>query len=411
MYWLGILSCAIALIACATSHPARSKPVPVSVLGHVLVQGTVAGYPSWLVLDPIAGVIVDQGWAARHGVPLVDGPAIGLAGPATVGGAGSARHEARFVRHAEVHVGSHRDTAHRVAIALDSLLSAAIGHRVDGLIGLAALGDHVVELSATDQRLVLHDRRNFQPPVGARPLAVRYDGGIRPLVPLALLLPDGRRLDALAYLDLGMSGSLRVTTRFVEVHDLVALACAPDRAAALDSSEVGLGGALSSIRTHLGVAWPGEAAVESLVVTLAREREGADARPAWDVLVGWSLMRSFDWWFDVTNDRLWFRRNPAAWRPEGSASGGLEFGPAVDGGRGPLVVAAASGPAAQAGILPGDTIQRVDGRRVAAAHSEWVRTTLSHGAGRDWAIEVRHGITRQITLRPVDRLRRNGCVS
>lgn len=402
------------LLACCPRFAygqAAVSTVPVTMLGHVLLRADVAGAPAWLVLDPIAGMILDQRWARQHAIPLVDGVAAGLGRPAMVGGAGSERREALFIRNATLRVGSVHETGQRLALPLDSLLAISIGHRVDGLIGLTAFDGYIVEVSATDGQLRLHPRGGFVPPSGAQRMPVRYDRGIRPLVSVQLSLPGGRTTNATAYFDLGMSGSLRLTTRFADSLGLAEEVCGPDRIAAPDSSEVGLGGVLASIRTRLpAVRLHDDAPVESLVVTLARERDGADAAPAWDVLVGWSLMRRHDWWFDAHGGRLWFRPNPRALSPEGSAQAGLEFAPLRGEPGEPLVVAAVSGASVAAGVLVGDTLLRLDQQHVAGSDAERVRTQLSWSPARAHPLVLRRGgPERRVLITPREVLRAGGC--
>ncbi len=389
-----------------------STGTPITVLGHLVLPADIGGRPALLVFDPIDGVILDQRWARANGVPIVDGAAAGHGGRVQVGGAGGERREAWFARDLDVVVGGVATAATRVVLPLDSLLREAIGHRVDGLVGLSAFPDAVVGVSPGRGLLQITPRSRFAPPHGARELPVRYDRGVRPILTLGLLLPDGRSISATTYFDFGMSGNLRFTTAFADRIGIVAAYCSRRLPTAADSSEVGLGGALSSLRIRVpAVTLAGASLATDLVATVARERVGADASPAWDVLVGWGLMRGADWWFDAGGGRLWVRPQPGTLPPRGSAEAGVAFQP-IDGTPSePLVVAAVEpgSAAAAAGLRTGDSIQVVAGGPVSGVDAERVETMLSRRAAAVVDLVVRGGGgVRAVSIRPRESLRPAG---
>ncbi|MBL8987418.1 MAG: hypothetical protein JNJ80_14195 [Gemmatimonadetes bacterium] len=368
--------------------------MPITVLGHLIIPAEIDGRPARLVFDPIQGVILDRDWARSNGLAVVGGVEAGFGGRVMVGGAGAERREAGFVRDLAVAVGGLRTVATRTVLPLDSLLRESIGHRVDGLIGLAAFPDAVVHVSATGGMLETIPRTRFVPPPGARAVPVRYDRGIRPIITLELGFLGGPPVSATAYFDFGMAGNLRLTTAFADRIRIVDRYCRGRHPTAIDTTETGLGGALASVRVRLrDVSLAGAPPLaDGVLATVAREREGADAAPEWDVLAGWGLMRAADWWFDGSGGQLWYRLRADAVPPRGSADGGLEFRPVSESAADPLVIAAAPGAAAAAaGLRPGDTVVVVGGERRVAADAERVQTLLSRAADRAVPFVIRRG--------------------
>ena len=366
----------------------RDEPivVPVQLIDHVFVPADIDGRGATLLYDPVQGLMLDKGFAARRSIVTVDGEAAGMGGPVRVGGAGASEYEVRFARGLHLTVGGQRvDVPLAPVIPLDSSMATSLGRHVDGLIGLDLLGDRIVELDFDRRQMRLHRRAGFAPPAEATVLPIRLLGG-KPIVQVDLEITRGRRLPASMVLDFGMGGTLRLSTRFTDAHELIS---------GIDSvvpshDETGLGGALESRIGRLAALTIGNLTVREPIVSLARERTGGDAAPPYDGLIGIGLLRRFRIFVDLGAKRVILLPTARSARPFVYAPTGVVFEPLSTSGTGPLVVRSVRGGtfAARAGLLSGDTLLAVGGRATRA----WTR--------RDWqdAVDDSEGKPLHVTV-------------
>lgn len=361
---------AIALLGAARSVDAQAVPrtIPILVIDHVFVPSLIAGRPATLLLDPVEGLMLDRGFARRHAIPAVGGEAAGLGAPVRAGGAGAAEHEVLFARGLAVSAGDRRfDVPLAPVIPLDSMMAPALGHHVDGLLGLDLLGG-VVEIDFDRRVMRVHERARFAVPAGATVLPARLLAG-KPIVQATIRTADGTSRPAAMVLDFGMAGTVRLTTRYTDANGLVD-AVGP---AVTSRSETGLGGALESVIGRLASLSLGDIELREPVVSLARERTGGDAAPPYDGLIGIGVLRRFRVFFDLAQSRVVLVPTPRTALPFVHAPSGATFAPLGAATRGLVVAGVAVGtPAARAGLRSGDRVLTVASR--SAEH--WTR--------RDW---------------------------
>ena len=373
------LAAGIALLGPTPNVDAQSAPraIPIVVIDHVFVPSLIAGRSATLLLDPVEGLMLDRGFARRHAIPAVGGEAAGLGAPVRAGGAGAAEHEVLFARNLVVSLGERRlDVPLAPVIPLDSMMAPALGHHVDGLLGLDLL-DGIVEIDFDRQAMRVHDRTRFVIPEGATVLPARLLAG-KPIVETALRTADGASRRAAMVLDFGMAGTVRLTTRFTDANRMID-AVGP---VVTSRSESGLGGALESVIGRLASLSLGAVELREPVVSLARERTGGDAAPPYDGLVGIGVLRRFRVFFDLAQSRVVLAPTSRTALPFVYAPSGAMFAPLGATMRG-LAVAyvTPATPAASAGLLVGDRVVAVGSRPA----ERWTR--------RDWqdAIDASDG--------------------
>ena len=374
-----LLVVGIALVATPAGAPAQAalRTIPIVVIDHVFVPSLIAGRPATLLLDPVEGLMLDRGFARRHAIPAVGGEAAGLGAPVRTGGAGAAEHEVLFARALAVTIGDRRhDVPLAPVIPLDSMMAPALGHHVDGLLGLDLL-DGVVEIDFDRGRMRVHDRVRFVVPEGATVLPARLLAG-KPIVETIVRTSDGASRPAAMVLDFGMAGTVRLTTRFTDANQMI------DAVGPLvtSRSETGLGGALESVIGRLASLSLGAIELRGPVVSLARERTGGDAAPPYDGLIGIGVLRRFRVYFDLPRSRVVLAPTQRTSLPFVYSPSGVSFVPLRATARG-LVVAdiAPATPAARAGLRLGDRVLAVGSRSA----ERWTK--------RDWqdAIDASDG--------------------
>ena len=373
------LAIGVALFGASSVADAQAAPrsIPIVVIDHVFVPSQIAGRPAMLLLDPVEGLMLDRGFARRHAIPTVGGEAAGLGGPVRAGGAGATEHEVLFARGLPVSVGDHHlEVRLAPVIPLDSMMAPALGHHVDGLLGLDLL-DGVVEVDFDRAVMRVHDRARFAIPAGATVLPARLLAG-KPIVETTIRTRNGASRPAAMVLDFGMAGTVRLTTRFTDANRMVD---AVGRVVA-SRAESGLGGALESAIGRLTSLSLGPIEVREPVVSLARERTGGDAAPPYDGLIGIGVLRRFRVYFDLAQSRVMLAPTSHTTQPFVYAPSGATFAPLGAGMRGLVVGAVSPGtPAANAGLRVGDRVLGVASRSA----ERWTR--------RDWqdAIDASDG--------------------
>jgi len=277
--------------------------IPFEYVNHIFIPVEIGeGVTAMPVYDPVRGIYLDSRFVRAHDLRAVGGAEAGYGGPVYAGGAGGAQHLVTFVRDLRVRFGGmSRSFPLAPVIPLDSMMAGSLGRSVDGLFGATVLDDYVVEMDFDASRFVLHDPAAFEPPDGAVVVPIRWtEQTRRPTVPVTLHLAGGDAVEGRFILDFGMGGAFRATTGFTNEHRLTERITP-----GTPGQEMGLGGALESIRVHPPALSVGTLRVERPLLSLARETVGADAFPAsHDGLIGLGFLDQYRVFYDAPGDRL-----------------------------------------------------------------------------------------------------------
>jgi|GEM_PF-2167243 len=358
-----------------------SEPVviPFEFVHHIIIAAQVDGKRADLLYDPVRNVILDRHYANERNISLIGGEETGYGRRVTTGGGGSNRVVVLFARNISLGINSlsyhYKLTP---VILLDSIMAASLGRHVDGLLGINVFSDYIVQFDFPGERFILHPRSTFKAPGGAVELPLTWLEN-RPTVKLAIQTGD-RQSEATFLLDFGMGGTLRFTTGYTDSLQL------PEKLQPNipSGNEHGLGGALESLVARLPGLKIGDITLDSLVVTMAREKEGRDAYPPWDGLVGLGLMSRFTLYLDVTGNRIWFKPNKRFDRPSEYIITGLSFEP-EDYNKKQLVVSEVKegSNADEGGFMPGDIIYAVAGEGASDWNiREWKEALEARVGGR-----------------------------
>jgi len=337
--------------------------IPFEFVHHIIVEAQVDGKRADLLYDPVRNIILDRGYANERNISLIGGEEAGYGSSVTTGGGGSNRVEVLFARNISLGINNLSYKYQLTpAIPLDSIMAASLGRHVDGLLGINVFSDYIVQFDFTGERFVLYPSTTFKAPDGAVELPITWLEN-RPTVKLAIQTGD-MLTEATFLLDFGMGGTLRFTTGYTDSLQL------PEKLKpnVTSGNEHGLGGALQSLVAKLPGLKIGDITLDSLVVSMAREKEGRDAYPPWDGLAGLGLMSRFNMYLDVTGNRIWFQPNKRFDRPSEYIITGLSFEP-QDFDNKQLVVSEVKeeSDADKAGFMPGDIIYTVAGEQA----SDW----------------------------------------
>lgn len=286
------------LIPAAAIAEEACEGVRVYVDPFLVAQVEISGKPARLALDPIRNVLLDEAFAKEAGFELLDAQRVGYEGRVTIGGAGAREQVPAFAVGQVLAIsGERHELPPLVVVDLRGPLGGGF-EDIDGLLGTDLFTDHVLDIDPVEGCLHLHDREDFVPPGG--PIAIERMRH-RPVVTGEMELPSGESFELRFLLDFGMAGSVRLSTRFVDEHELHERlpTTVPER------METGLGGQLESLETTAARVRIGDATWHDLSVRLARETQGADADPPWDALVGVGLLQTRRMVYDPAGDRFW----------------------------------------------------------------------------------------------------------
>lgn len=273
--------------------------VPISTGHFIVADVALSGRSARLALDPIRNVLLDRQFADSAGIDVLSAQQVGYEGRVSIGGAGAEQQEPGFAIGLELQAGQmSRELPPVVVVDLRGPLGRSFTD-IDGLLGTDLFSEHVLDIDIPSSCLEIVPRDQFKAPE-TQALAVERMRN-RPVVKGSIEFPNGESHELSFLLDFGMSGGVRLSTRFVDEHDLDEQlpTTVPER------METGLGGELSSLETKAAAVELGDARWQDLPIRLARETEGADANPPWDALLGVGLLKTRHIVYDAAGDRFW----------------------------------------------------------------------------------------------------------
>ncbi len=230
------------------------------------------------------------------------------------------------------------------------------------------------------------------------PTAFRYQGtGMRVPFRVAGYLPrvqgsvDG--FDGLFDIDIGAQVGLVLGAPFVAAHELAARYGATHEVI----WGVGAAGRAKALLGRAGTLRLGDVATYNPVTYLSTANEGRLANPDVAGTVGYAVLRRFDITFDFARGQLYFEKNANYGDRDVHDRAGLWVERDDKGYM--LVEVLPQGPAAQAGLKPGDVVVAVDGRPVAGISLAQLRSRLKGTPGTKVRLKLGSGAERVLTLR------------
>ena len=259
-------------------------------------------------------------------------------------------------------------------------ISEVEGVQVDGIIGYEVFKRFAVRINYAKQLLTFTLPEAFDGQGAGTAVAFTFDEQT-PQVDGAI---DG--LPGKFTLDTGSRSSLDLTAPFVEAHGLMAK-YAPKVEA---MTGFGVGGGVRSAVTRAKLLKLGTVEVPAPVTALTLNKKGSLASRYVAGNVGGGALRRFTVTFDYSRQTVWFAPAETWAAPDTYDRAGLWINRAEDGFKVEDVVA--HGPAAEAGLQPGDTILAIDGRSPADLSLSDVRTRFRTSApGTPVRLTVRSG--------------------
>lgn len=350
--------------------------------------------PLWFILDTGATpTIIDAAVARRLHLPTHGDTAVQGAGSGT-----SRQSQASPVR---LTIGATTMEVAQPAVAdLVGLLASTSGRVPAGLVGSQFFREHVVELDFERNRVALFAPETDRSARFEQSIAIDVSSGV-PMTGATLALPSGRRVSMKVMVDLGAKSTLLVAEPFIARERLDD--AFPVKVTTLFGAGVGgdtsyaFGRAMS-----LALDRDPRSAIADPVVGLSVG--GTIRSTGFDALLGAEYLARFRVAFDYGASRLLM--SPTHGPAPGFDRSGM-FIVALDTGVEHLVVrqVLAGGPAAEAGIQPGDEIVSLDGRAASALRLPGARALLKEDRRVPVSVvHARDGRAMQASLRLRDLL-------
>jgi predicted aspartyl protease len=225
------------------------------------------------------------------------------------------------------------------------------GTEFDGLVGYELFKRFVVRIDYAKHELTFIRPEDFKPANAGTAVPFTSAGGGVPLVKATI---DG--LSGEFMVDTGSRAALSLLGPFVKKHDL------DSRYKTTDVTTLGwgVGGSAKGRATRGGKLTIGKVAVDNPVVELSQAQKGAFAMKHIAGNIGGAILNRFTVTFDYAHERMYLKPNKAHDTPMNFDRSGMW----INGSSAGFVVKTvmSGGPAAKAGLKPGDVITAVDGK-------------------------------------------------
>jgi hypothetical protein len=249
------------------------------------------------------------------------------------------------------------ELSNRVAYAVPfGELSAAIGRRIDGVIGADLFQAYAVRIDYAARSVELFDGAKYRHSGKGAVLRLTFSDG-RPFVAARVEFAGRRSLAGRFIVDTGDGSAIGLHTPFVRKHRLP-----PDGQPGLREITRGIAGSAPEVRARALRFRLGPFALREPVVALAQAEKGSTADPTYEGSIGGEVLRRFTVTLDYRNRRMILERASGFDAPFAVDASGLDLG-ATGPDLSAIVVERVSdgAPASQAGIRAGDRLVAIDG--------------------------------------------------
>jgi len=359
----------------SSGSPIASTPIKIAD-NLVIVEVAVNGRTGNFIFDTGAeGTVINTSFATQVGLKS-EGTTVGT------GSAGSAT--AGIIRSTSLRIAGVEATDVTVySLAIDPF-AAALGIKIDGVLGNDIIGQLVVEIDYAAAVLTLYDPPGYRPSKDADVVPMTIEDN-QPFIAAAVSISGKRSLPAKLEIDTGSTGSLLLNSPFVRRHRLLT-----SLRRSIGTRTGGVGGTGTSTVGRIAGIRFGRTDVAEPIAQLYTGTKGDNASGEYDGILGGAIFRRFKMTVDMPGRRLFLEPNAHLTDPFETDMSGIDL--VADGGALNIITADEVKPAsvaAKAGIRGGDVIRSINGRPASVLGMQEVRR-LFRTAGA-YKVEIARG--------------------
>ena len=261
----------------------------IELTSHLYLKATINDSISGVFLfdTGASGLILDQEFCSKSGLNIpVDGD------KTYSYGVGESRLLHQYTDQVVIEVDKKKFLHKEIRImALDSLLSKALDHQIDGIIGLDVFGDFIVDINFDKLEINLIDSIS-ELSTTYQQLAFKKEYR-KPMVNLKVTLEDSSEIQCKLVFDMGSGRSISISHQKAKQEQLFRrikdLDCSVEEVGGIGGQSTSCTGLLRSIHWQNGVR------LDSIVVELGKDKNGAlGLQKMYDGMVGMEVIRQFN---------------------------------------------------------------------------------------------------------------------
>jgi Aspartyl protease/PDZ domain len=279
-----------------------------------------------------------------------------------------------------------------VVMPLNDAISAGGGRRVDGLLGYPFFARHAVELCYDGTELEVHERAPAGWTGTRIPIEIDHEHA---LAAATLELRDGRRVTGRFMLDTAFRSAVMLTRPFAEEHGVID--SFPRALAA--TTGWGIGGPMRDVVGRAVALELGTLRFEDPIVVCSTARSGVLSEASFAGILGGELLRRCHTLIDYRRGEVVLEPSSAWSEPHEFDQSGLYLIAAGDDFDRFVVHDVIPGsPAANAGVVAGDSLLEIAGHRADSLELEELRSLLRAAPGTTYLLRFRRAGEVRLTL-------------
>lgn len=277
-------------------------------------------------------------------------------------------------------------TVNPKAVAVVGLdIGPFLGHVVDGIAGAEFFKPYVVEIDYAGRQIVFHKAETYAYKGTGQIIPITLSDS-RPYIKAWIEIAGVGRLEGKFILDLGDSRAVSLNAPYVRKHSILS----PNRKT-IKNTAYGIGGGAPELLGRADTFEIGTFKVKRPVVAFSTAAKGSSATSSYDGVIGTEIFRRFRVIFDYSRQRLILEETPALNEPFEVDMIGVRWIATGQNFKTVKLESVGEGsPAAEAGLLPGDLIEAIDGQKSAQLSLDEIRQMFKID-GKDYSLEVKRG--------------------
>jgi hypothetical protein len=271
------------------------------------------------------------------------------------------------------------------ALGVNKPVSPFEGRRIDGLIGVDFLERFIVRIDYPNRKIDVLSADEPAPVAGGIVIQLEKNGG-HYTTKATLRLKNGESYEGTFIVDVGVRAPLIAATPFVNRNHLIDAT----KAGPMQSFGGGIGGETRGHPARIEALAIGELRVSKPFIALSQEKKSFLAGDDVQGLIGAEIFRRYVLTMDLPHHRMILAETPESKAPYEFDMSGMFLTAGGDGFHKFNVLSVVEGgPAATAGIQPGDIIAELDGTPAAKLTLEQLRSTLCEAGATRSVVIVR----------------------